>query len=194
MRKAAVIAMGVVTITGAALASMVRFTDSPAEPPTDPVPVVAAALLRERAPVLPVAGMSAAQLTDTWGQSRGGGARAHQGIDVMAPRGTPVRAIADGVVEKLFLSRDGGITLYQRSRDRSLSFYYAHLAGYAPGVAEGARVSAGQTIGYVGDTGNAGAGNTHLHFGVHRMEPADRWWGGEALNPYPLLAGKGPER
>ena len=188
MRKAAVFAIGFVTITTAALASMVRFTGSRAEAPVvraAPLPPPAVALTT----TIPVQGIAVARLTDTWGQSRGGGARAHQGIDIMAPRGTPVRAYADGVVEKLFQSGDGGITLYQRSADRGWTYYYAHLDRYAPGVAEGMRVKAGQTLGFVGDSGNAGAGNTHLHFAINRMRPGEPWYRGEAVNPYPLLVG-----
>jgi murein DD-endopeptidase MepM/ murein hydrolase activator NlpD len=97
-------------------------------------------------------------------------------------------------VEKLFHSDAGGVTAYVRSADRRWSYYYAHLAGYAPGLAEGQAVRAGDPIGFVGDTGNAGAGNTHLHFGVSRMAPGDRWSDGEPVDPYPLLAGSAADR
>ncbi|MEH3048011.1 M23 family metallopeptidase [Sphingomonas adhaesiva] len=152
-------------------------------PPVDAAPAPAPGEL-----VVPVAGYPRAALRDHWGDPRDGGARAHTGIDLMAPAGTPVVAAAPGRVEKLFLSNAGGTTLYQRSPDRRLAFYYAHLAGYAPGIAEGQRVRAGQTLGYVGDSGNAGAGNYHLHFGISRMAQDDRWWQGQAVDPYPLLA------
>ena len=138
--------------------------------------------------VVPVANYPLAALRDNWGDPRDGGARSHTGLDLMAPAGTPVVAAAPGRVEKLFLSEAGGTTLYQRSPDRRLTFYYAHLAGYAPGIAEGQRVRAGQTLGYVGDSGNAGAGNYHLHFGISRTTPDERWYQGQAVDPYPLLA------
>lgn len=144
------------------------------------------------APVLivPVAGIGAAQLRSDWGEARGGGRRGHEGLDVMAPAGTPVIAAADGKVEKLYFSKGGGgITLYQRSDDGRWVFYYAHLRDYASGVAEGRQVRAGETLAYVGDTGNAGTGNYHLHFGVARMAPGERWWQGTPVDPYPLLAG-----
>lgn len=144
--------------------------------------------------VVPVAGYARSALRDDWGDPRGGGTRGHTGIDLMAPAGTPVVAAAPGRVEKLFLSEAGGTTLYQRSPDRRLTFYYAHLAGYAPGVREGQRVRPGQVLGYVGDSGNAGAGNYHLHFGISRMTPDARWWQGAAVNPYPLLAADGRNR
>jgi murein DD-endopeptidase MepM/ murein hydrolase activator NlpD len=138
---------------------------------------------------IPVAGIAANQLVDTWGQSRAGGARSHEAIDIAAPGGTPVVAAAPGRVEKLFNSDAGGITLYVRSPDQRWSYYYAHLASYAPGMREGLPVRRGTLLGFVGDTGNAGAGNTHLHFGVGRMSAGDAWHGGEPVNPYPLLAG-----
>lgn len=146
--------------------------------------------LSSRALMIPVAGVAAGQLVDTWGQSRAGGARTHQAIDIMAPGNTPVVAAARGTIEKLFHSEAGGITLYVRSPDRRWSHYYAHLAGYAPGIHEGQKVERGTLLGFVGDTGNAGAGNTHLHFGVSRMTPDAAWHEGVPINPYPLLAGK----
>lgn len=112
----------------------------------------------------------------------------------MAPGGTPVLAAAAGTIEKLFDSAAGGHTIYVRSTDRRWTFYYAHLAAYAPGLAEGSAVRAGQPIAFVGDTGNAGAGNFHLHFGISRMQPNERWWQGQPVNPYPLLAGSGDGR
>lgn len=140
--------------------------------------------------MVPVQGIERKKIADTWGQSRANGARTHQGTDIMAPGGTPVIAAAPGTVEKLFYSSGGGgITLYERSPDRLWQYYYAHLQGYAPGIHEGQIVHAGELLGFVGDTGNAGTGNFHLHFGIARMVPADGWWKGLPVNPYPLLAG-----
>lgn len=139
---------------------------------------------------VPVAGIARSALIDTWGQSRAGGARAHEAIDIPAPGGTAVIASFAGTVEKLFTSRDGGLTLYVRSGDGRRMGYYAHLAGYAPGIAEGVRVAREQLLGTVGDTGNAVPGNTHLHFAVHHMRPGEKWYQGTPINPYPLLAGK----
>lgn len=137
---------------------------------------------------VPVRGVERSQITDNYGDPRGDGARAHEGCDVMAPGGTPVVAAADGQAEKLFFSEGGGgISLYVRSPDRLWSYYYAHLQGYAPGLQEGKWVHAGDVVGYVGDTGNAGAGNFHLHFGVSRMTPEQRWSQGEPVNPCPML-------
>jgi murein DD-endopeptidase MepM/ murein hydrolase activator NlpD len=141
--------------------------------------------------VLPVAGVKPGQLSDTYTQARAGGARIHDAIDIMAPEGTPVAAAADGTVEKLFFSQGGGgITAYVRSPDQRWIYYYAHLQGYAPGLAEGQKVKRGQLIGRVGHTGNANPAGPHLHFAIHRMQPGEKWYQGSPINPFPLLAGK----
>ncbi len=139
---------------------------------------------------IPVTGVRADQLIDTFSQSRAGG-RPHDAIDIMAPAGTPVVAAAEGIVEKLFFSEGGGgITAYVRSPDRRWMYYYAHLQSYAPGLREGQRVARGDRIGLVGSTGNANPAGPHLHFAIHGMSGGERWWQGRAVNPYPLLAGR----
>jgi len=140
---------------------------------------------------IPVAGVKAGDLVDTFTQARAGGARVHDAIDIMAPEGAPVVAAADGRVEKLFFSGGGGgITAYVRSPDGLWSYYYAHLQGYAPGLAEGQQVKRGQLIGRVGHTGNANPAGPHLHFAINRMQQGQKWYDGDPINPYPLLAGK----
>lgn len=140
---------------------------------------------------IPVAGIAARDLIDTYRQARAGGARVHDAIDIMAPSGTPVVAAAPGTVEKLFFSEGGGgITVYVRSPDRQWMHYYAHLRDYAPGLREGMQVSRGQKLGTVGVTGNANPGGPHLHFAIHRMARNDGFWEGEPVNPYPLLTGR----
>jgi len=139
--------------------------------------------LRARGLALPLAAMRAAQLTDTYTQSRAGGVP-HEALDIMAPRGTPVLAVEDGRVVKLFLSRPGGITLYQFDPAAEYVYYYAHLDRYAGGVAEGDRVRKGQVIGYVGSTGNALPDAPHLHFAVLRLGPERQWWRGTPINPF----------
>ena len=138
---------------------------------------------------IPVTGVKADQLTDTYDAARGSGRR-HDAIDIMAAEGTPVIAAADGKVEKLFNSVRGGITIYVRSHDQKWQYYYAHLQRYAPGLHEGQDVKRGQVIGLVGHTGDASAAGPHLHFAINTMGPGERWWQGTAINPYPLLAGK----
>jgi murein DD-endopeptidase MepM/ murein hydrolase activator NlpD len=138
---------------------------------------------------IPVVGIKAGQLSDTFDDARAAGRR-HDAIDIMADEGTPVIAAADGTIEKLFNSVRGGTTIYERSGDRNWIYYYAHLSAYAPGLAEGQQVKRGQVIGRVGHTGDASAAGPHLHFAVNRMAPGERWWNGTPINPYPLLAGK----
>jgi murein DD-endopeptidase MepM/ murein hydrolase activator NlpD len=140
--------------------------------------------------LIPVTGVAPGALVDTFAQARAGGARIHDAIDIMAPRGAPVVAAAPGTVEKLFLSRDGGNTIYVRSPDRTTMYYYAHLDSYAPGLAEDQQVRAGQPLGTVGSTGNANPAAPHLHFAIIRMPADAKWWGnGMAVNPFPLLTG-----
>jgi len=136
--------------------------------------------------LIPVAGVRPEQLRDTFSQARSEG-RAHDAIDIPAPRGTPVIAAADGPVVKLFPSERGGTTIYQVSTDGKFVYYYAHLERYADGLAEGQFVRQGETIAYVGDSGNAGAGNYHLHFSVAEISGPKDFWHGLNLNPYPLL-------
>lgn len=140
--------------------------------------------------IVPVAGVTADRLTDTFTDSRAAGARHHDAIDIMAPAGTPVMAAASGSVEKLFTSDEGGKTVYIRSGDGNWIYYYAHLQSYAPGLAEGQAVRAGQRIASVGATGNADPAAPHLHFAVMAMAPGEQWHEGAAVNPYPLLAGQ----
>lgn len=138
--------------------------------------------------LVPVQGVRAADLHDTFGDARGG-ERMHEALDIMAPAGTPVLAVADGRVEKLFTSERGGLTVYQFEPSGRWCYYYAHLQSYAPGLAEGRELKRGEVIGYVGSTGNADPAAPHLHFAVFALTPEKQWWTGTALNPYPMLAG-----
>ena len=136
--------------------------------------------------IIPVAGVRPEQLLDTFGDARSEG-RLHDAIDIAAPAGTPVLAAANGRIVKLFQSERGGTTIYQLGPNQDVIFYYAHLAGYAPGLAEGNNVRQGDVIAYVGDTGNAGTGNYHLHFSIAMVSDPKRYWEGTNINPYPLL-------
>ena len=136
--------------------------------------------------IIPVAGVKPEQLRDTFTDSRSEG-RVHDAIDIMAPAGTAVMAVTDGEIARLFQSDRGGTTIYQLNPDKKLVFYYAHLQGYAEGLAVGKYVRQGEVIAYVGDTGNAGPGNYHLHFSVAILADPKRYWEGQNINPYPLL-------
>jgi murein DD-endopeptidase MepM/ murein hydrolase activator NlpD len=158
-------------------------------PSSAPQPAVAASAAS--GPLLvPVAGVAASQLSDTFGDARGG-ERRHEALDIPAPAGTPVIAAAGGTIEKLFRSEEGGNTVYVRSPDRRTLYYYAHLQAYAPGLEAGNAVARGQRLGMVGSSGNADPSAPHLHFAVMRTDPDAEWWKpATAINPYPLLTGE----
>ncbi len=141
---------------------------------------------------MPVQGVLPSDLRDTYADPRSGGARVHEALDILAPRGTPVLAVDDGRIAKLFLSRPGGITIYQFDPSGRFVYYYAHLDGYAAGLAQGQAVRRGQLLGYVGSSGNAGPDAPHLHFALLRLDTQRRWWTGAPLNPYPYLRGAPP--
>jgi murein DD-endopeptidase MepM/ murein hydrolase activator NlpD len=136
--------------------------------------------------LVPVAGVRPEQLRDTFQDARSEG-RSHDAIDIPAPRGTPVLAVADGRIVKLFQSVPGGTTIYQLGTDNRTIYYYAHLDRYADGLKDGYFARRGEVIAYVGDTGNAGAGNYHLHFSIAIVSDPRRYWDGTNINPYPLL-------
>lgn len=142
----------------------------------DPVPA--------RALIIPVDGVQPDQLVDSWGTLRGSG-RAHEGIDIMARAGTPVRATMAGTIAKLFRSSRGGITIYEFDPTGRYVFYYAHLKAYAAGLHEGQAVVQGQQIGFVGSTGNATT--PHLHFEIQFANAERQWWRGSSFDPYPAL-------
>jgi len=136
--------------------------------------------------IIPVAGVRPDQLIDTFDDARSEG-RVHDAIDIPAPAGTPVLAASAGKILKLFQSERGGTTIYQLSSDEKTVYYYAHLQSYADGLTEGKLVRQGETIAYVGDTGNAGVGNYLLHFSIASVTDPERYWEGTNINPYPLL-------
>lgn len=136
--------------------------------------------------LVPVQGVPNAALVDTFTDARSEG-RLHDAIDIMAPAGTPVVAVADGHIEKLFTSDRGGLTIYQFDSSTTRAYYYAHLERYAAGLAEKQTITRGQVLGYVGSTGNASADAPHLHFAIFVLGPERQWWKGTAINPYPEL-------
>jgi murein DD-endopeptidase MepM/ murein hydrolase activator NlpD len=137
--------------------------------------------LRSRDLTIPVQGIEKRDLESTFTDPRG--ARIHQAMDILAPRGTPVLAVEGGQIVKLFTSERGGLTIYQFDPTRRFAYYYAHLDAYADRLKEGQAVARGQVIGYVGTTGNAPKDTPHLHFGIFRLGPQQRWWEGAPLDP-----------
>jgi murein DD-endopeptidase MepM/ murein hydrolase activator NlpD len=144
--------------------------------------------LRARQLLLPVQGFNLGQLRDNFAEKRG--ARVHEAIDMMASRGTPVLAVDDGIVKKLFTSAAGGLTVYEFDPASTYAYYYAHLDRYAEGLREGQSVKKGDMLGYVGTSGNAPKDAPHLHFTIFKLAPEKRWWEGTPINPYPLWASR----
>jgi len=142
--------------------------------------------LRGRRLSVPVAGIDRKTLRDSFAEGRTG--HVHEAIDILAPRGTPVVAVEDGRIEKLFTSKQGGLTIYQFDPGGRYCYYYAHLDRYADGLAPGQSVKRGQVIGYVGVSGNAPPRTPHLHFTIFKLAEDKRWWKGAPINPFPLWA------
>jgi len=134
---------------------------------------------------MPIAGLNPATLHDTFNDKRDG--HKHEALDIPAPRGTPVHAVAQGKVVKLFTSKPGGLTVYQFDDHNAYSFYYAHLDRYASGLKEGTMLQTGDVLGFVGSTGDASPNAPHLHFAVNRLGADKKWWEGVPIDPLPLL-------
>jgi murein DD-endopeptidase MepM/ murein hydrolase activator NlpD len=145
------------------------------------------AILRSRSLSLPIPGIEASALRDSFEDARAGGA--HEAIDIPAPRGTPVAAVEDGTVARIFRGARGGLTVYQFDPTATYCYYYAHLDRYAPGLTEGAPVRRGDLLGFVGTTGNAPPDAPHLHFAISRLGAPPRWWQGVPVNPYLVWSG-----
>ena len=116
---------------------------------------------------------------DSWGYPRGGG-RTHLGVDIIAPAGKLLYAVADGTITKIYADYPGSLSGngVRLTMADGTYFFYAHMTGIGDGIALGVPVKAGQIVGTVGSTGNSGT--PHLHFEVHPK-------GGAAVNPYPLV-------
>lgn len=169
-------------------AQNISYASTPAKtaPPQALAPPPAGSIDKPGVMALPIAGLTAAQVRDTFDSARPGG-RAHEATDILAPRGTPVHAMVDGTITKLFYSKAGGNTIYEFDEGAVYCYYYAHLDGYAAGLSEGQHVRHGDVIGYVGTTGDASPDTPHLHLAIFKLGPEKQWWKGEAINPYPVL-------
>ncbi len=150
-----------------------------------------AALLAEKALMVPVEGVTPEHVKDTYSARRTAGT--HRAIDILAPRGTPVLAADAGRVFRLRTNPNGGTTVYTIDRDEHFIYYYAHLERYREGLAEGMSLEAGDVIGYVGTTGNAPPNVPHLHFQIMKYR-RDRYWEGEPINPFAFLKRSGKRR
>jgi len=138
---------------------------------------------------LPVAGIHADQLEDSFDTPRDG-TRRHRAIDILAPRGTPVLAADDGRVLRVSWNSAGGNTVYATDVEGRIIYYYAHLDHYREALAAGMPLAKGDTIGFVGTTGNAPKDIPHLHFQIMRMPHDGKYWNGEPINPFGILRGE----
>jgi peptidoglycan LD-endopeptidase LytH len=137
--------------------------------------------------VVPVAGVTASELRGSFDAPRGAGMRRHNALDIPAPRGTPIISATPGRVVRLFNSKAGGLMVYAADATERFILMYGHLDRYADGLADGMRLERGQTIGYVGTTGNAPPNVPHLHFAIARTNNVSRWWNGTPIDPAPLF-------
>jgi|SRR5215471_4524395 len=149
-------------------------------------PVETVVVIKPGSLTIPVVGVRPEQLRDTYSESRAEG-HAHNTLDIMAKCDTQVVAATAGKIVKLFRSERGGVTIYQMGADNRTVYYYAHLARYAGGLAEGRFAQEGEVIGYAGDVGSVVHGACHLHFAIRTVTDPKRYWDGENINPYPLL-------
>jgi murein DD-endopeptidase MepM/ murein hydrolase activator NlpD len=139
---------------------------------------------------MPIDGQTIEALKGGFAERRNG-TRPHEAVDMLAPRHTPIHAVEDGTIAKLFTSKAGGLTIYQFDPSGHLCYYYAHLDAYADGLKDGQAVSKGEILGYVGTTGNAPANTPHLHFAVFELDADKRWWKGKAVDPYRVFRDRG---
>src|SRR5687768_8823701 len=135
--------------------------------------------------IVPVAGVQPSQLLDTFDEPRG--TRQHNALDIPAPRGTAVLSAADGRVRRKFTSAAGGLMVYASDPTNRFVLMYAHLDRYADGLTDTTTLRRGDTIGFVGTTGNAPPNVPHLHFAIARTRDVARWWSGTPVDPRALL-------
>jgi peptidoglycan LD-endopeptidase LytH len=152
----------------------------------DPTIATDSGSLKGRGLIMPVKDVPRSALVQSFHETRSG-SREHEAIDILAPRNTPVVAIEDGTIAKLFVSKAGGNTIYQFDPSEQYAYYYAHLERYADGLNDGDKVQKGQVIGFVGTSGNAPKDTPHLHFAVFRLNAAKHWWEGVPIDPYEIL-------
>ena len=184
-------------VTDGAVTSSVDSVGSPRakpiKPPASPTaavvgaaPVAANGVVSAPPLRVPIDGVAADTFKGGFAEHRG--SRRHEAVDILAPRGTPVHAAQNGRIAKLFLSKPGGITIYEFDPEERLCFYYAHLDHYADGLHEGQTIAQGEVIGFVGTTGNAPPNTPHLHFAVFELNADHHWWQGRPLDPYEVFS------
>ena len=190
--------IGIVASTATACARPVLYYPTPESAPTptagavaEASPLVASAsdeYLRTRQIALPVAGADMSKVDDSFSEPRDGG-RVHRAIDILAPRGTPILSADDGKILRMTTSNLGGISMYTVDPEGRLVYYYAHMDRYNDAMSPGRAIAKGDTLGYVGTTGNAPKDTPHLHFQVMRWPADGKYWNGDPIDPYEALGG-----
>src|SRR5579885_1740119 len=158
-----------------------------AEPSTD------AEYLSARHLLVPVAGADMSKVDDTFLDGRDG-ERIHHAIDILAPRGTPILSADDGKILRMSTNALGGITMYTVDPSNRIVYYYAHMDHYNDAMSPGRAISRGDTLGFVGTTGNAPKDTPHLHFQIMRWPADGKYWNGEPIDPFEFLGGVHRER
>jgi len=144
--------------------------------------------LRSRHLVVPVAGANMGKVEDSYFEPRDGD-RTHRALDILAPRGTPILSADDGKILRMSNSSLGGITMYTVDPSNRIVYYYAHMDRYNDAMTPGRTITRGDTLGFVGTTGNAPKDTPHLHFQIMRWPSDGKYWNGEPINPFDFLGG-----
>jgi len=148
----------------------------------------AVAELRSKHIGLPIKNANVEKMKGSFYELRG--AEMHEAVDILQPRNTPVLAVENGVVAKLFTSRFGGLTIYEFDPTKKYVYYYAHLQKYADDIHDGDVLKKGQVIGFVGTSGNAPPNCPHLHFSIALLGKDAKWWQAAAVDPYEVFSGR----
>ena len=146
--------------------------------------------LKSEGLMIPVAGVAAKDLVDSFDDKRGS-ERHHNALDIMASRNTPVLAAVSGSVIKIHSSVPGGLTIYLSDPTSRFVMMYGHLDSFRPGIKDGDKVTRCEIIGFVGSTGNANPLAPHLHFQTTRNDNMKEWWKGTPLNPFLVFRPQG---
>lgn len=174
------------TISGAFAATDLKPVNPESEPPITASQAAKAIVeLRQRKLELPIKNFDLSKIKGSFYETHAG--VMHGAADMLAPRNTPVHAVEDGKIAKLFNSKRGGLTIYQADPSGRYVYYYAHLERYADRLHDGDHVKQGQVIGYVGTSGNAPPDTPHLHFSVGLGDALKKWWVTSSVDPYEIF-------
>ncbi len=171
---------------GAQASTEIKVVNPAGEPPLSAARAAKAIVeLRAKKLQIPIAGFEISKIKGSFYEIHGG--VMHGAADMLAPRNTPVHAVENGKIARLFNSKRGGLTIYQSDPTGRFVYYYAHLERYAEDIHDGDSVKRGQVIGYVGTSGNAPPNTPHLHFSVGLGDGLKKWWVTSSVDPYEVF-------